>query len=222
MAGGIQTDDDNLSDEQVLFILNYYRSRLMKNDQEKGRFNNDLYIQNLGCNVQLIQADKNEGCAVEDCILRTELQIPKPLETFKGINISFVGTPNGKPFMKNSHNGMFYKRAAKWTGKEPSWYYQNGYIYVVDPPTTMFTEMNIQGIFEDPQAAEKFRTCACPSEEEDCFDGFDFEYPLPQHHVDTVVKLIAETELRILTSIPVDNTNNSINQLTELLNAGNK
>lgn len=224
MAGGVQSDDDTISNEQLMFIINYYRAKLLKQDQEKGRFMQSLYVQNLGC-VDVSQKDKNEKCDTDepdDCILRTTLKIPKPLESHTGINLTFIGTSNGRPFQHISHNAMYWKGAAKWTGKEPAWYFQGGYVYLQDPPTKMFSNVNIQGIFEDPSKAIKFRTCDCPDNNEACNTGFDFEYPLPLHHIDVIVKLVAQTELKILASIPVDSSNNSINQLTELLNAGSK
>ena len=216
IAGGIQSDDQDLSNRQLAFIVNYYRSKLLKQDQQKGRFNKELYVQNLG-KVTLIKADKNECCDITSCVLRTALKVPKPIETEKGINISFVGTLGGSPFKKTYHNVLPWKGAAKWTGKTPSWYYQNGYIYVIDPPTDMITYVNIQGIFEKPEDAIKFRTCDCPQNNENCFDTLDYEYPLPLHHVDTIVKLIAQTELSILSSVPIDTSNDSISQLAAAL-----
>lgn len=216
IAGGVQSDDQNLSDRQLAFIVNYYRSKLLKQDQDKGRFNKELYIQNLG-KVTLIKADRNECCDIVGCVLRTELQIPTPLETYKGINITFVGTQNGQPFNKTYVNTLPWKSASKWTGHEPKWYYQNGYVYIVSPPTEMLTYVNIQGIFEKPEDALMFRTCDCTLNSETCFDTLDYEYPLPLHHVDTIVKMVAQTELKILTSIPTDTSNNSINQIADVI-----
>ena len=48
LAGGILSDDLDLSISQMAFIIDYYRARLVKQDQDKGRFNTELYIQNLG------------------------------------------------------------------------------------------------------------------------------------------------------------------------------
>lgn len=218
LAGGILSDDLDLSISQMAFIIDYYRARLVKQDQDKGRFNTELYIQNLG-KVQLIQADKNE-CSYCDgskdvCILRTKNKIPKPLETFQKINITYVGLLNGKSFQRYSVNAIQWKYAEKWTGKEPAWYYQNGYLYIVNPPTMMLEWINIQGIFEKPLEAVKFRTCDCNLNNETCFETYDFEYPMPQHYVDTLVKFILQTELKTLLALAPDTSNNSMSQVAD-------
>ena len=84
----------------------------------------------------------------------------------------------------------------------------------------MIDHVNIQGIFEDPMVAEKFRTCDCPNDTA-CIDedSLDFEYHMPLHYVDLIVKMVAETELRILTSLPQDITNDGQGQVAQLANA---
>ena len=59
IGGGINSDDLNLRDSQFAFIIAYYRSKLLKQDQDKGRDNLELYKQNLG-KVEVMMADKNE------------------------------------------------------------------------------------------------------------------------------------------------------------------
>jgi hypothetical protein len=212
LEGGISSDDFDLSKAQIAFWVNYYRARLIKQEQEKGRFENSLYIQNLG-RVPLVKADKNECCEIEDCILRTRDKIPSPLETYKGLNLTYVGLNNGMPFQHSTHNAIVWSCAAKYTGKLSKWYYQNGYIYIVNPPTALLSEINIQGIFEDPRDAEEFRTCDC-NNDTDCNDE-DLNYPLPAYQIDVIVKLIAQTELTVLTSMPSDTTNDSIDRLAQ-------
>jgi len=221
MAGGIESDDENLSNAQVAFMVGYYRAKLLRQDRLKGRMNRELDIDNLG-RVPLIEADNNECCETDACILRTEFKVPKPLETYDSLNITFVGSLTGQPYDKENHNSVFWTKAAKYTGKSPRWYYQNGYIYIVNPPTTMLSYVNIQGIFEDPMVAEQFRTCDCPNGDE-CIDedSLDFEYAMPLHYVDLIVKMVAETELRILTAMPTDISNDGLDQVTATVNGKN-
>ena len=86
----------------------------------------------------------------------------------------------------------------------------------------MIDFMNVQGIFEDPMLAEQFRTCDCPNDT-DCLDTdeLNFDYKMPLHYVDLIVKMVAETELRILTALPTDVTNDSLDQVAQLANGAN-
>jgi hypothetical protein len=215
MAGGVQSDDNPLSDTQLGFIVGYYRAKLIRQDQQKGRLNKQLFIQNLG-KLPLIQADKNECCDITSCILRTKFAIPTPLETFDSLNITFVGTIDGRPFDQRTHNVLYWNKHAKYTGKEPKWYYQNGYIYIINAPG-MITNINIQGIFEDPLYAAQTE-CSCQEQPVDC-GSLDFDYKMPLHYVDLIVKLVAQTEMTILTGLPQDLTNDSMSQLNKATNA---
>lgn len=215
LSGGITSDDENLSNAQIAFMVGYYRARLYKQDVEKGRNSKELWIQNLG-QVPLQQADKNECCDIDACILRTVNQIPKPIETSGALNLTFVGNTNGRPYQKDTHNGMYWSHANKYTGNITRWYYQNGYLYIVNPPTVMLDHINVQGIFEDPMVAQKFRTCDCPNNET-CIDedSLDFEYSMPLHYTDLIVKMVAQTEIQLLVSMPADLTNDSVDQVQQ-------
>lgn len=216
--GGIQSDDVNLSDEQLAHIINYYRAKLIKQEQEKSKAVKDLFIQNLG-KLDVSKFDKNECCIIENCVLRTKLKIPKPLESSIGLNLSFVGLLNGKPFQRYNANSAYWKQNNKYTNKSPGYYYQNGYIYLINTPNIMLSYINIQGIFEDPKVAEDFRTCDCSQNNEKCSDtGFDFEYPIPAHLEDTLFKMIMDAELRV----PINQTDTTNNSLSETSNITNK
>jgi hypothetical protein len=217
LSGGIESDDENLSNNQLAFIINYYRAKLLKQKEDRGLFTKQLFVQNLG-NTELIIADKNECCDVNQCILRTKFKVPKPMNER---SITFVGLVNGKPFQISQHNKIIWELKDKWTGKEPKWYWQNGYIYIVNSPSNGLKIINIQGIFENPLIVNKFNTCKCEDDEcSNAFDSFDFEYPMPMSQVDIIVKLIAETEIRLLLSLPSDITNDGLDQAN--LNGGSK
>lgn len=215
IAGGIQSDDINISDEQVAHIINYYRAKLIKQEQEKSKFVKDLFIQNLG-KIDIDTFDANQCCTIENCKLRTKIKIPKPLESNIGLNLSFVGLLNGTPFQKYNTNSAYWKQFNKYTSKSPGYYYQDGYIYLVNVPNIMLDFINIQGVFEDPVEAENFRTCDCPGNEEQCSENnYDFEYPLPNHLEDTLVKMILEVEFNVMLN-KTDTSNNSLNETSNI------
>lgn len=213
ISGGLQSDDEVLSDSQVAFIVNYYRARLFRQDIDRGRLNKEMYVQNLG-RVQLTQADKNECCEADPCSIRTSEKLPQLIGAGNSMGITFVGTVDGVPFQKIFHNTIQWSKAAKWTAVEPKWYYSDGYIHLKELPTTLMAYVNIQGIFADPVKAEKYATCRC-QEDGTCKDEYDYDYPIPPQHIDLILKMIGETELRILTGFAQDITNNSLDTLSE-------
>jgi hypothetical protein len=206
-AGGVQSDDEQLSDRQYAFIIDYYRAKLYKQDQERNKSINSVYIQNLG-KVDLIMADKNECCDINSCVLRTKLQVPSPLAASK-LNFTFVGLVDGQPFQEYEVNAVYWAKSSKYAGPLPKWYYQNGYIYIVNPPSNILEFVTIRGIFESPVEAKTFRTCDCGLNNEPCFKGFDFKYPIPASQLDTLVKLIIESEIKLSAMLPPDTLNDT-------------
>lgn len=207
LARGVQSDNEKLRDSQIAFIVNYYRAKLIKQDVSKYDVASET-IQDLG-KVELIQADPHECCEIDlECTLRTKLKVPSTLEIrSNGHGLTFVGTYGGKPFQETTYNRKRWDSFSKYTGKQPKWYFKNNYVYIVNPPG-MLDYINIIGIFEDPKEAEQFRTCDCPANEEVCNLGYDFVYPLKAHHVDTILKLMASTELKLSTILQMDEDNN--------------
>lgn len=211
-AGGVQSDDDNIADEQIAFIINYYRAKLIKQELDRGKDIKTIYVQNLG-KVEVDTFDKNECCAIENCSIRTKLQLPKVTESNGKLNITFVGLLNGEPFQEYSSTSAYWKQYNKYTKNLPGYYYENGYIYLINLPNVMLSYINVKGVFEDPKQAEEFRTCKC-NNDTNCIEGFDFEYPIPHYMVDTIVKMVADSEFRI-TFNKIDMTNNSLNEPTQ-------
>jgi hypothetical protein len=205
-AGGIQSDDENLSDRQIAFIIDYYRAKLMRQEAMKHNSMDGEDIQDLG-RVSIIKADPHEcDCPADACILRTELPLPS---TLNPTGFTFVGHYGGTAFQETTWQRGPWDSYAKYTGDKPKWFTKGRYIYLLNPPDPMMSVMNIQGLFESPQEAEKFRTCDCDNGVA-CNTGFDFEYPVAAHLVDTIMKMMMESEVRWSTLIPTDTANDSL------------
>lgn len=207
LAKGRQTDDELLSDRQYAFIINYYRAKLVREQILKGRATTP-YIQNLG-EVPLISTDRNECCENNVCIIRTEKQLPKAVTNGKEI-ITFVGTIYGEPYQRTNYQRSIWDSYSKYTSTFPKWYMQNDYIYITTPSTFNLKFINVQGIFSDPTKANEFRTCDCPNDEP-CYQGFDYEYPLDTHLIDVIIKLMLQTELSVFIRTLEDESNDTRN-----------
>jgi len=205
-AGGLQSDDEDISDAQYAFIINSYRAKLLKQLRDKNQMIPTSMIQSLG----KVNLETSTDCCDGVCGLKTVKKIPKTLYT-SGLahGFSYVGTYGGSvPFQRTSFESKSWNKYAKYTGKKTKWYLKDSYIYVEDA-LGMLSHIEPRGIFEDPLEAEKFRTCECEDNNEDCLVGYDFEYPLPMHMRDTVFKMIMDSEFRMSVAIPADNSNDS-------------
>jgi hypothetical protein len=199
-AKGRQSDDTEISDRQYAFIINYYRALLLKREFARTKDVGNAY-QTLG-DVKLIKADKNECCDINDCIYRTEKQLPEALIT------SYVGLTNlNKPFQKTTAERVIWDLQSPLTKHLPKWYETNNYIYIVNPPTDSLEIITVRGIFEDPVAANDFKTCGCIGD--DCFQGYDFDYPMSVTFLDSIYKMMADAEFKINGMFPKDTTNDT-------------
>jgi hypothetical protein len=206
----LRTDDDSMTDRQYAFIIDYYRAKLLKQQADSGKTVSSYLIQNLG-KVTLVKADKNECCEVNDCILRVENPVPKTIDTNGNNLITYVGLLNGsKSFQKTTYNRVIHDANARYTSKQPKWYEQGKYIYIVNPPSNLLKYINIQGVFENPTEAYQFRTCVClENDEVGCFNGFDYEYPMSITMLDAIYKMMADAEFKFASVLTADTTNNT-------------
>ena len=150
-AGGVQSDDTQLSDRQYMFIINYYRAKLMRQEYGNYRTVAPEELQDLG-KVNLINVDPHEcGCSEDECILRTELEIPKTMR-FPGERhgFTFVGQYAGMSFQEETWQSTPFTFASQYTGKDTKWFIKGRYLYIVNPKNIRLDHINIQGIFEDP------------------------------------------------------------------------
>jgi hypothetical protein len=206
--GGLTSDDDTISNRQIMFIFNYYRAKLIREDLNKGRTIDRSIIQNLGC-VPVECVDASECCDIIDSgttIVRTVDPIPEFVELYDKNLLTFVGTVDKlKSFQITSEAQVRWSRYNKYTGKTTKAFMRdNGnYLYIVNAPKGIEL-INIQGVFENPEEAEKFNHC----DGTPCFDK-DNEYPISSHMLPIINELIMTKELKGLVTTPTDETNNT-------------
>lgn len=217
---GRQSDDDQFADDQIKFIVDYYRAKLISEKARRGR-SLSPYIQDLG-KVELIKADKNECCDIEDCILRVKNKpMPRPVVKGRDVLITRVASIGNSGhissiYQKTYENSVYWDSFRAYTSSLGRWYYKDGAIYIVNPQTTRMRYINIQGIFQDPTAANTYRTCDCPNEEE-CYPGYDYPYPIDSSSLDVLYKLMAQSELNWYSQSFQDTLNDTIEKERPLI-----
>jgi hypothetical protein len=206
--GGITSDDETLSDRQLLFIFNYYRAKLIREDLNKGRTIDRSIIQNLGC-VPVECVDATECCELIDSgvkVLRTKEPIPHLLELYERDLLTFVGTVDKvTSFQISTEAQIRWSANNKYTGKSPKAFLRDdkNYLYIANAPKGLEL-INVQGVFENPEEASKFNHC----DGEPCFTK-DSTYPVSAHMLPIINELIMTKELKGLVTTPTDETNNT-------------
>lgn len=189
MRQGLQSQSESYSDRLIANLVNTYRAKLIRQERNAGKQLTSYYIQNLG-RVELVTADMNECGIISDCILRVKNPLPKAIDTNGKSLITNVSTmDHSMDFSRTTSQRAKYDLKNTWIGNFAKYYETGEYLYVIKPPTKILKYINIQGVFEDPQAAKSFNTC---SNVTDCYEGYDYEYPLSTTLVDTIVKLVIE------------------------------
>jgi hypothetical protein len=200
-----QSDDNPLSDRQVLFILNYYRSYLIRQDMEKGRPLSPFIIQEL--TLDLEKVDKGIGFITKDMILRTKITIPKPIEGHMHDYLTYVGRVDFEDRWTQldlqSLKSVSYTRHA---GRFPRWFARESFIYVKFPPTCTIKKVLVRGVFEEPELVAKLAGKIAP------FVGQEWDYPISNNMLSTIIRMLEESEFKFTFAIPKDNENDGSQQ----------
>lgn len=200
VKGGFLSDDENLSQEQMKFIVNYVRSVVIKRDVDKEKQLDPELIQDLGC-VPVTMIDKAECCpeiTVGCNILRSDDKIPQVLSFNHRSGITFVGdVDGGTQYQRSNYSTIIWSQYNPITFKLPMYFHKDGYIYVTGRDRS--DKIRVRGMFSDPREAAKFNTC----DGDPCYTD-DSKYPVASWMIPVINDIIIKNELRIETIAPND------------------
>jgi hypothetical protein len=194
-AGGVQTDDVKLSDENYADVINYYRAKLVRQEIDRGYRLDPTLIQSItadgaGIEVERVKFDRGSPLSGKT-VYKTIIDIPRAIETTKNNLITFVGNNLlGKPFQRSTPYKVGLDSARALTGLEPKWFEFNKKIYVVTEDSLKY--VTIQLVAEDPLAVLGI------NKEVDVYDPLNVEYPMSNTMRDSLYKLIADGEYKIM------------------------
>ena len=190
-SGGKQTDDVVLSDDNYADIINYYRAKLIRQEMDRGQRLDPSTIQVLlDVEVERVQFDRGKPLSGRT-VFRTTKIIPKAVETSRSNLVTFIGhNLLGKSFQRSTPYKVQLDIHRAITGLEPKWFEFDSRIYVVteDP----IKKISIQLVAENPLKVHEFNNTV------DIFNPLDVEYPLSDTLRDSIYKLIADAEYKIM------------------------
>ena len=207
VRGGLQGDDELISEEQVSFWIDNTRARLIRNDLDKKRSLNPDLIQTLGC-VDVERVDASEcGCVNTGCeVTRTVNKIPTSLEIAQRNLITSVGSivTTDRRFNFVPYSRAIWANPNSFSYSIPVAFLHNQYMYIIGPGAELLEKINIQGVWESPEELKSFLTC----EEEPCYTD-DSPYPISRYMIEDMKKMILETNFGIAATAPSDSQGDS-------------
>lgn len=199
----IYTEDSDLSEEHLAFLVNTKRAMLVRQ-----------YISNLkkvmpkeAMQVLCLNLEIDDDCLEDKKVLRSINKIPSTIDSTGRSNLANVYTSNFR-FTKNLNIIDYYK--LPFVDSIP---YNTKQLYVaVDPESYLIVynpsnlhlnmeQIEVEGLFEDPEAAYEM---SCDSDTQ-C-DFLDADYPVELSMVDQIRNLILQ-DLMVKYNIPKDEIN---------------
>lgn len=208
----LNSDDSFFTEDHVVFLLNKYRSLVLKREIEK---ENKLQSSNNGQTIclDLIQTvDEEDPCG--ETILRTEQQIPNLVNDGKA-QIFPINYFEGDKIIFTSMERIRFTTYNKWTknliyaAKGPDDYL---YLRSSNPQYLYLEKIRMKAIFEDFEKAAEY-ACDDSGEELTC-DILDMTFALENALVPTVIELVVK-ELIGYKYQPRDIQNNASDDASE-------
>ena len=183
-------ESEHLSRIQIEMWIAQYRSILIRQDLDKGRDINPMYIQTMPC-IHLDKVDTVAG-KIE---YKSNIELPKLIDFHFRTGLVYVKDMYGNLIQLGHETKMKYQRYRKYTCGDYIAYIKNNRLYIEGSDNQLeWVEIGI--IAENP------------ADLNECFDP-DSEYPVPAHMIPVIKDMIFSKELNIMHQMPSDETNNS-------------
>ena len=211
----INSDDSYFNEDHIVFLLNKYRSFVLKKELEKENKQLSSANSQTIC-LDLIEA-RNEDNPCGESMLRTEQPIPSLVNDCK-VSLYPVNYFEGDHIIYTTMERMRYTTYNKWTknliyaAKGP-----DDYLYLKsDNPQYIYLEkLRMKAIFEDFESAAQY-TCHEAGENLQC-DILDMKFPIENALVPIVIELVVK-ELLGVKYQPRDTHNNASDDASNPIN----
>ena len=135
IRGGMQSDDEIISDRQIEFQINSLRAQFIRQDINKRRSISSNIKQLIHCvDLEVVSADSC-GLSSDMHVLRSKVQIPNPVETSHEDLITSIG-PTGilsVNFHTIDYNRALWAGTNKYTKRMTFAFLLDNFVYVFGP-----------------------------------------------------------------------------------------
>lgn len=187
-------ESEHLSRIQIEKWIIAYRAMLLKQDIDKGYDIDSMYTSTIGpIHLNRIESIPGRFTYVSD----TEL--PKLVSSHNNNGLCNVKDLFGNLIQVGDQTKAKYQKYRKATCNDYIAWLSNNRIYI-QGDSNKLEYIQVEVVLEDP------------TEEQECFDP-DSEFPIPSAKIPTITQLIMNNELKVLTAMPSDTTNDSRDDL---------
>lgn len=183
-------ESEHLSRIQIEKWIIGYRAMLIKQDIDKGRDINELYL----TTIEPIHLDREETVPGYFTYVGDK-ELPKLIDFNYRPGVINVRDMFGNIIQIGSRTKAKLQKYRKATCKDYIAWVKNNRIYV-DGDSNQLEYISVDIIAEDP------------TELNACFDP-DNEFPIPSAMIPTITQMILERELRFMITMPSDDTNDA-------------
>lgn len=183
-------ESEHLSRAQIEKWILYYRAMLIKQDIDKDRDINDLYI----TTIEPIHLEKQEKVPGYFTYVGDE-ELPKLIDFNFRPGVVAVRDMFGNIIQIGNKTKAKLQKYRKATCKDYIAWVKGNKIYV-EGDDNQLEYISVDVIAEDP------------TEIKSCFDP-DKEFPIPAAMIPTITQMILEKELRVMLAMPSDDINNA-------------
>ena len=208
VRGGRSNHDEHISLEQIKFNIRHYRAVFIRRDYAKNGFNSRHSEQDLGC-VDLVPVDASKCCNIDTkCpVYRTIKKIPKTIRYNFEEAITYVGDVSGMNTIPMvSVNMLQWLSYDRYTSKKMKSYMIGDYLYIYNAEG--LENINIRGVFENPEDVSKFDQCS----DGGCYNDSKDDFPISMDMLSLINKGILDGELNLLSTTFNDTTNDRMQE----------
>ena len=207
IRGGLQSDDEMISDRQIEFQIDSLRAQFIRQDVNKRRSISDNIKQMIHrLEVEPVQGTTC-GLANDIHVVRSKEKVPNAVETSHQDLITAIG-PTGV-LSVNFH--MIPYNRAPWAGtnrytKHMTFcFLLDSFVYVIGPEAEVLDYIKVEGVWQSPRDIEKYTD----KHGHASYNPETDEYPLSTSMLDLIKQSMLATNLQPLVQMPTDVSNNS-------------
>lgn len=211
IRGGLQSDDEMISDRQIEFQVNSLRAQYIRQDVNKRRSISDNIKQMIHCLEVEPVSGTTCGLSNDIMIVRSKEKIPNAIETSHQDLITAIG-PTG--ILSTNFHMIPFNRAPwagnnRYTKRMTFSFLLDSFVYVVGPEAEMLEKIKVEGVWQNPRDIESYKKDdGSPS-----YDAEMEEYPLSTSMLDLIKQSMIATNLQPLVQMPTDISNNAKSDL---------